>query len=478
MASMGKTFTKFVCQQCGAEFSQWFGRCPNCQKWNTLVETRVKERESKRVKGLPTGKREREVELISLDKIRELELKRISTKIEELDRVLGEGIVPGSVTLLAGDPGIGKSTLLLQAASRVVSQARGSVLYVSGEESPQQIKIRAKRLGIQEKNLLFLNETNVDTITETIENIGASENQGKRAENKRSVRRFSGSLSPINHSSVSLVIIDSIQTLWTSDLTGTAGSVGQIRETARRLLDLAKANQLPVFLVGHVTKQGAIAGPMVLAHMVDTVLLLEGERYQALRILRSIKNRFGPTDEVGVFTMTDKGMEEVTNPSKLFLAERRTKTPGSVVTVLMEGTRPLLVEIQALTVPTQLAMPRRVASGVDWNRLQLLIAVLSRRAGLPLGNFDVFVNVAGGIKVNEPGADLAIALAIASAFADKPVHPQSVVVGEVGLLGELRPVAQLEKRLKETRRLGFTQPVTPSQVKTVSQAIRRALKTK
>jgi DNA repair protein RadA/Sms len=455
MASMAKTFTKFVCQQCGAESPQWFGRCPNCQKWNTLVETRVKERESKRVKGLPAGRQEREVELVSLDKIKELELKRISTKIEELDRVLGEGLVPGVVILLAGDPGIGKSTLLLQAASRVASQARGSVLYVSGEESPQQIKIRAKRLAIQEKNLLFLNETNVDQIVDIIEQQTVDGRQ-----------------------KTELVIIDSIQTLWTADLTGTAGSVGQIRETARRLLDLAKANQLPVFLVGHVTKEGAIAGPMVLAHMVDTVLFLEGERYQALRILRSIKNRFGPTDEVGVFTMTDKGMEEVSNPSKLFLAERRIKTPGSVVTVLMEGTRPLLVEIQALTVPTQLAMPRRVASGVDWNRLQLLIAVLSRRAGLPLGNFDVFVNVAGGIKVSEPGADLAIALAIASAFADKPLHPQSVVIGEVGLLGELRPVPQLEKRLKETRRLGFTQPVTPSQVKTVSQAIRRALKTK
>ena len=251
-----------------------------------------------------------------------------------------------------------------------------------------------------------------------------------------------------------------------------------MRESARRLLDLAKANQLPVFLVGHVTKVGAIAGPMVLAHMVDTVLFLEGERYQALRILRSIKNRFGPTDEVGVFTMTDKGMEEVSNPSKLFLAERRIKVPGSVVTVLMEGTRPLLVEIQALTVPTQLAMPRRVASGVDWNRLQLLIAVLTRRAGLPLGNFDVFVNVAGGIKISEPGADLAIALAIASAFADKPINPKAVAIGEVGLLGELRVVGQLDKRLKEARRLGFSQPVAPKQFKTIGQAIKKTLETK
>jgi DNA repair protein RadA/Sms len=430
-------------------------------------------------------------ELVSLSQIKSLELRRVSAGIEEMDRVLGgppslklrradSGIVPGSVILLAGDPGIGKSTLLLQMADSILRivkkdhkqslllrnkpsaishkpslslRDKPSVLYVSGEESPQQIKIRAKRLGIQEKNLLFLNETNVDEIIRTID----------------------GWMNRGGDNPLSLVIIDSIQTMWTSDLTGTAGSVGQVRESARRLLDLAKANQIPLIMVGHVTKVGAIAGPMVLAHMVDTVLFLEGERYQALRILRSIKNRFGPTDEVGVFNMTDKGMEEVSNPSKLFLAERRTKVPGSVVTVLMEGTRPLLVEIQALTVPTQLAMPRRVASGVDWKRVQLLIAVLTRRAGLPLGSFDVFVNVAGGIKVSEPGADLAICLAIASAFADRPINPKAVAVGEVGLLGELRPVGQLDKRLKEARRLGFAQPVTPKQFKTVGRAIKKVL---
>lgn len=405
---------------------------------------------------------------VSLEEIKSLELKRISTQIEEFDRVLGNGIVPGSVVLLAGDPGIGKSTLLLQAAANI---AKGSsVLYVSGEESPQQIKIRAQRLGIKEKKLFFLNETNVDTIVEVIENWEAgSESRGGNG--KWANNNLSSHVSP----SRSLVIVDSIQTLWTSDLTGTAGSIGQIRETARRLLDLAKANQLPVFLVGHVTKEGAIAGPMVLAHMVDTVLFLEGERYQALRILRSIKNRFGPTDEVGVFTMTDKGMEEVSNPSKLFLAERRTKIPGSVVTVLMEGTRPLLVEIQALAVPTQLAIPRRVASGVDWNRLQLLVAVLARRAGLSLGSFDIFVNVAGGIKASEPGIDLAICLAIASAFTDKPIAPEIVAIGEVGLLGELRPIGQLEKRIKEAKRLGFNQPITSEQFRTVGLAIRKVL---
>ncbi len=447
---MAKTFTKFVCQQCGAESPQWFGRCPNCQKWNTLVEMKEKvERvKDRRKRDLSI---DRQVEPVSLSQIKNLELKRISAQIEELDRVLGGGIVPGSVTLLAGDPGIGKSTLLLQTASRIAKKTKGTIFYVSGEESPQQIKIRAKRLEIKEKNLLFLNETNVDQITERIDQF---DNQ------------------------IVLIIIDSIQTLWTEDLTGTAGSMGQVRESARRLLDLAKANQLPVFFVGHVTKEGAIAGPMVLAHMVDTVLFLEGERYQALRILRSIKNRFGPTDEIGVFTMTNKGMKEVRNPSQLFLAERRTKTPGSIVTVLMEGTRPLLVEIQALTVPTQLAMPRRVTSGVDWKRLQLLIAVLTRRAGLPLGNFDVYLNVAGGIKVSEPGTDLAICLAIASAFADKLVKPKTVAIGEVGLLGELRTIGQLDKRLKEARRLGFNQSVTPEQFKTVGQAIKKALETK
>lgn len=467
MASMAKTFTKFVCQQCGAEFAEWFGKCPNCQKWNSLMETQeeAKGQEGKKAR----REKGRGVGPVSLEEIKSLELKRISTQIEEFDRVLGgssissgqAGIVPGSVVLLAGDPGIGKSTLLLQAAANI---AKGSsVLYVSGEESPQQIKIRAQRLGIKEKNLFFLNETNVDTIVEEIEKLSNEEIKGK-----------SPNIS-ISQYPISLIIVDSIQTLWTSDLTGTAGSIGQIRETARRLLDLAKANQLPVFLVGHVTKEGAIAGPMVLAHMVDTVLFLEGERYQALRILRSIKNRFGPTDEVGVFTMTNKGMEEVNNPSKLFLAERRTKIPGSVVTVLMEGTRPLLVEIQALAVPTQLAIPRRVASGVDWNRLQLLVAVLARRAGLPLGSFDIFVNVAGGIKASEPGIDLAICLAIASAFTDKPITPEMVAIGEVGLLGELRTVGQLEKRIKEARRLGFNQPITPEQFRTVGLAIRKVL---
>jgi len=451
-----KVKTKFVCQQCGAEFAEWFGKCPNCQKWNSLMEAQeeAKGREGKKAR----REKGRGVGPVSLEEIKSLELKRISTQIDEFDRVLGgsstssgqAGIVPGSVVLLAGDPGIGKSTLLLQAAANI---AKGSsVLYVSGEESPQQIKIRAQRLGIKEKNLFFLNETNVDQIVDVIDQ-----------------RIVDG------RQKTELVIVDSIQTLWTSDLTGTAGSIGQIRETARRLLDLAKTNQLPVFLVGHVTKEGAIAGPMVLAHMVDTVLFLEGERYQALRILRSIKNRFGPTDEVGVFTMTDKGMEEVNNPSKLFLAERRTKIPGSVVTVLMEGTRPLLVEIQALAVPTQLAIPRRVASGVDWNRLQLLVAVLARRAGLSLGSFDIFVNVAGGIKASEPGIDLAICLAIASAFTDKPIAPEIVAIGEVGLLGELRPIGQLEKRIKEARRLGFNQPITSEQFRTVGLAIRKVL---
>lgn len=380
---------------------------------------------------------------VGLAEIKTITGQRISTGIEEFDRVLGGGIVPGSAILLAGDPGIGKSTILLQ----VTGSIKGRVLYVSGEESPEQIKVRAERLGIKNKEILFLTETNVDIVIEELE-IG----------------------------NLQLVIIDSIQTMWTQDLTGTAGSVGQVRECAARLLNFAKSRQTPLFLVGHVTKEGAIAGPMVLAHLVDTVLFFEGERYSSLRILRSFKNRFGPTDEVGVFSMGGKGLEEVANPSKLFLSERRVGVPGSVVACLMEGTRPLLVEIQALVVPTQLAIPRRVASGVDWNRLQLLVAVLTKRAGLPLSSFDIFINVAGGIKIEEPAADLAIALAIASSFLNKPVEAKVCAIGEIGLLGEIRMVGQMEKRDKEARRLGLPKIISPKDFKTLGESIKKLLK--
>lgn len=452
---MAKAITKYICQQCGYESAGFLGRCPNCGTWGSLVETLLPG-EGERARG---REGERETKPISLGEVKTAKFQRLSTKIGEFDRVLGGGIVPGSVILLAGDPGIGKSTLMLQIAAEISANQsknqRESVLYISGEESPEQIKIRSERLEIKDKNILFLSETNVDQIIGELDNWTI----GK----------------PVIQSSshpVSLVIIDSIQTMYTPDLTGTAGSVGQVRECASRLLNLAKRKGIPMFFIGHVTKEGAIAGPMVLNHLVDTVLFFEGERFQSLRILRCFKNRFGPTDEVGVFEMGEKGLLEVSNPSKLFLEERREKVPGSVVTCLMEGSRPLLCEIQALVVPTQLSIPRRVSQGIDWGRLQLLTAVLSKRAGLPLSSFDVFVNVAGGIKVAEPGVDLAVSLAIASSFADKPLDPRVCALGEVGLLGEIRQVGNLEKRVKEGRRLGFTKIVSPREVRTISSAIK------
>jgi len=467
-----KSHTIFVCQQCGYESSQWMGKCPSCGTWNSLVETLVggEARSGKREAGSGTAK------LQKLSEIKEIGSSRISTGMEEFDRVLGGGIVAGSVTLLAGEPGIGKSTLLLQAAANIAqevsqvarvpqvprakdsrdtrdtSNSRGtSVVYVSGEESPSQIKIRAQRLGIKSENLLFLNETDADSIIDTIQN------------QKRD---------PAS----TLVVVDSIQTLTTEDLTGTAGSVGQVRECTNRLLNMAKSQDIPLFLVGHVTKEGSIAGPMVLSHMVDTVLFFEGERFASLRMLRSMKNRFGPTDEVGVFEMIEKGLNEIDNPSEIFLGERTKEVSGSVITCLMEGTRPLLVEIQALASQTQLPIPRRVGQGIDNNRLQLLVAVLSRRIGLPTGGFDLFVNVAGGIKISEPGADLAICLALASAIMDKPLSQKLCAIGEIGLLGEIRRVGGLEKRIKESKRLGFTKVVSANDSSSLRETVRELLK--
>lgn len=413
---------------------------------------RARGRESERGQG---------VKLQTLAEIEKISDKRISTKIGEFDRVLGGGIVLGSVTLLAGDPGIGKSTLLLQAASSVPN-----VIYISGEESPAQIKIRAERLGVKNKDLRFMNETDVDQIISTLEDWMS---RGSESVSSNAL---------INQSSnipASLVVIDSIQTLYTSDLTGTAGSVGQVRECTLRLLNLAKSKGISMFIVGHVTKEGAIAGPMVLAHLVDTVLFFEGEKYQSLRLLRAIKNRFGPTDEVGVFEMVESGLAEVLNPSKIFLGEQLKNVSGSVTTCLMEGTRPLMVEIQALVANSQLPIPRRVGQGIDYNRLQLLVAVLSRRAGLSLGNSDVFVNVAGGIKVTEPGADLAICLAIASAALDKPLANNICAIGEIGLLGEIRSVGGLEKRIKEAKRMGFVQVVSAKEHKVLRTVIKELL---
>lgn len=367
--------------------------------------------------------------------------RRISTGMGELDRVLGGGILSGMATLVAGEPGIGKSTLLLQLANNV----GGKVVYVAGEESASQIANRAKRLGVRGENIEILEETDADEIISNLSNLN----------------------------NLSLVIVDSVQTLTTQDLAGAAGSVGQVRECASRLVNWAKRTGTPLFLVGHVTKEGQVAGPRVLEHMVDSVLWFEGERQDILRVLRAVKNRFGPTDEVGIFSMEEKGLVEVLNPSALFLGETKNGVPGSAVTAVMEGTRPLAVEIQALVVPTKLAFPKRLGSGVDPRRLEVIVAVLTRRVGIALWDYDIFVNAAGGIKVSEPAADLAIALALASSFHGKPLAPGALAVGEVGLLGEIREVTYLEKRIKEARRLGFKTPITKKEAKTVGEAIRK-----
>jgi len=359
---------------------------------------------------------------------------RIRVAIGELDRVLGGGIVPGSLVLIGGDPGIGKSTLLLQ-LSGLVAQEGGTVLYVSGEESAHQIKMRADRLGINSERLLILPETNLNAILQTIADVFPS-----------------------------LVIVDSIQTTYLDELESAAGSVSQLRECAAKLMFTAKSTQIPVFLVGHVTKEGAIAGPRVLEHIVDTVLYLEGEQLQSYRILRAVKNRFGSTNEIGVFEMHGDGLIEVGNPSALFLSERSESHLGSTVTVALEGTRPLLVEIQALTTTTSFGLPRRTANGIEYSRLLMLTAVLTKRVGLALSNQDIYVNVVGGLKIAEPAVDLGVALAIASSFKDVPVSPDLVVLGEIGLSGELRRVAQIEKRLAEAANLGFRKCVLPRNV--------------
>jgi DNA repair protein RadA/Sms len=359
------------------------------------------------------------------------QFQRLPVPMVEFSRVLGGGVVPGSMILLGGDPGIGKSTLLLQVSAQMATNGR-PVLYVSGEESPQQIRMRADRLGVAADDLFLLAETNLDRVIEQC-----------------------------YHLNPHAVVVDSIQTVYTEDLESTAGSITQVRECASRLMELAKSEAVPVFVVGHVTKEGNIAGPRVLEHIVDAVLYLEGERFHSYRLLRGVKNRFGSTNEVGVFEMTQQGLVEVTNPSEAFLAERLTAVPGSTVAVTLEGTRPLLVEVQALTSPTAFSVPRRTANGVDFNRLLLLTAVLSKRVGLPLGDQDVFVNVVGGLKIAEPAADLSIAVAIASSQQGIPVASDLAIIGEIGLSGELRSVTQVEKRINEAGKLGFKRILLP-----------------
>jgi len=426
---MSKARTRFVCQSCGATQARWMGRCPECGEWNTLVETVIEEPSRA---ASPRGSASiPESQAQPLTEIPMQGSERLPVPMEELNRVLGGGIVPGEVVLIGGDPGIGKSTLLLQLAA-LMSTEEWPVLYVSGEESPQQIKLRAERLSISSPHLLVLGETNLENILSQIEAVKPR-----------------------------LAIVDSIQSIYDQELSSSAGSISQVRECATALLRLAKAQNVPTFIVGHVTKTGAIAGPRVLEHIVDTVLYLEGERFHAFRLLRSVKNRYGSTNEVGVFEMRDQGMVEVSNPSQLFLEERLGHASGSAVVVTMEGTRPLLVEIQALVSKAGGEIPRRTCNGVDINRLLLLAAVLSKRVGLRLEDQDIFVNVVGGLRVHEPAVDLAIAVAVASSYYNRPVWADLAIFGEIGLAGELRSVAQADRRLKEAFKLGFGRGLLP-----------------
>jgi DNA repair protein RadA/Sms len=418
---MEKTRTVYICQQCGRESLKWLGRCPHCRQWNSLVETAVSGQATSTGAASPP----QEMARISM-----AETERLKMPLDEFNRVLGGGLIPGSLVLLGGEPGIGKSTLLLQLSA--LATAERAVVYVSGEETPRQIKLRAERLGLTGEGLFLLAETDLDAILGQIE-----------------------SLKP------GLVVVDSIQTVYVPDLEAAPGSISQVRQCPLRLMQWAKAASVPVLISGHVTKDGAIAGPRVLEHIVDAVLYLEGEAFSAYRLLRGTKNRFGSTNEVGIFEMKKEGLVEVVNPSRVFLSQRPEEAVGSAVAPTLEGSRPLLVEIQALTNATSFGLPRRTANGVDFNRLVMIAAVLTKRLGLKLGNQDIIVNATGGIKIYEPAADLAIALAVASSFRDVPVKQSLAAIGEIGLSGELRVVSQLERRLDEAARLGFKHCLVP-----------------
>ena len=421
---MAKSNTVFVCSNCGNESSKWFGKCPACNEWNTCYEEKV---------NLKAGGKQTSKKIATptkLNDVKKQDIIRTKTGFEELDRVLGGGLVKGSLTLLGGEPGIGKSTLILQICDKI--KGEGQVLYVSGEESIDQIKLRADRLNIKNDDIVFLGETDIDVIEDAILKTNPK-----------------------------LVIIDSIQTMYSDDITAGPGSVSQVREITSRIMKMCKQEEITTIIIGHVTKDGNIAGPRVLEHMVDTVLYLEGERYFAYRILRGVKNRFGSTNEIGMFEMQDIGMCEINNPSSILLSEKNENVAGSIVVASIEGTRPILVELQALTATSVFGMPRRTANGIDYNRLTLLIAVLEKRASLPLGNQDVYLNIVGGIKINEPALDLGIILAASSSFKNIPIPNDAIAIGEVGLTGEVRSVNQIEKRLKEAEKLGFKKCIIP-----------------
>jgi DNA repair protein RadA/Sms len=424
--AMPKVKTFYQCQSCGYASPKWLGKCPDCGEWNTLVEER-KEAVPSRL-SLPAQFRKSEPQILS--SIKAGDEQRTSTRIRELDRVLGGGVITGSVVLVGGDPGIGKSTMLLQALSGLSKY--GQVLYVSGEESPEQIKIRAERLSIISDDIILFSETSLISILDTALKLMPK-----------------------------AIVIDSIQTVYTEEILSAPGSVSQVRECAAKLMLFAKKSDIPIFLVGHVTKEGAIAGPRVLEHIVDTVLYFEGDRGHSYRILRTVKNRFGSTNEIGVFEMSDSGLREIENPSELFLLERPLNVSGSTVVAALEGTRPLMVEIQSLVSQTNFGMPRRTTIGVDFNRVNLLVAVLEKRAGLHLGGMDIFVNVVGGLRIIEPAVDLGIISTIASSLRDIPIDPKTFVFGEVGLSGEIRAIAQAEVRVKEASKIGFKKAVIP-----------------
>ncbi len=429
---MAKIKTVYICDNCGYESGKWQGQCPNCKAWNSLVET-VKASSPAGFSGRGVSERNYKANSFSLSKLKAKKIERIASSFAELDRVLGGGIVPGSVILVAGAPGIGKSSLL----TSVVAKLKG--LYVLGEESPEQVKLRVERLELPD-DFEVLPETNVEMIVSAID--------------KQSV-----------------VVIDSIQTMWTERLTGVAGSPGQIRESAQILLQKAKESGVPLIMVGHVTKEGSIAGPKILEHLVDTVLSFEGESQHEYRLLRAEKNRFGPTDEVGVFAMRDKGLVEISNPSEIFLQNTEKTATGSVVTCSLAGARPVLVEIQALVNMTNLAIPRRIGMGIDEKKLQIICAILERHGGLCLGDKDVFVNVAGGLKIKEPAVDLAVSMAIASSYKNKAIDAKTVIIGEVGLLGEIRKVSFLDKRIKEAKAQGYNKVISANEYKTIRQVL-------
>ncbi|MFH1387116.1 MAG: DNA repair protein RadA [bacterium] len=425
---MPKAETSFFCSACGNEFPRWSGQCSACNEWNTLKEELQAPKSKSQT--IPKPKNTNNQTATPITEVDFRAEERSATGIAELDRVLGGGVVAGSVVLVAGEPGIGKSTMMLQAAEALATKEK--VLYVSGEESAKQIRLRAERLGTLSKNLILLPETNLFAIEKGIDEVKPS-----------------------------FVVIDSIQTLYRDDVSSAPSSVSQVRECAAYLVQIAKTLGIPIFIVGHVTKDGAVAGPRILEHIVDTVLSFEGEQHKQYRLLRATKNRFGSTNEVGIFEMKEKGLVQVTNPSEIFLSERPDNAAGSVVAATIEGTRPLLVEIQALVAPTKMAYPTRKVTGVDFSRVSIIIAVLERHLGLKLSSMDVYVNAAGGIQADEPAIDLAIAMAIISGYKNKPQSHKTVVIGEVGLAGEIRSVQRVEQRVKEAEKLGFNEIILP-----------------